>query len=68
MFYMIQPPIFVIILALLLCISGIWGLLLIDAIRKKDKGKKKLFSILVFVTLLPVICFYAYLKFSFYYM
>ena len=68
MFYMIQPPIFVIILALLLCMAGIWGLLLIDAIRKKDNSKKRFFAILIIVTLIPVICFYVYLKISFYYM
>jgi hypothetical protein len=68
MFYMIHPPIVVILFAALLCIAGIWGLLLIDAIRKKDRGKKRLFTILMIVTLLPVLAFYVYLKYSFHYM
>ena len=68
MFYMIHPPIVVILFAALLCIAGIWALLLIDAIRKKDKGKKRFFTILMVVTLLPVLAFYVYLKYVFHYM
>ena len=68
MFYMIHPPIVVILFAALLFIAGIWGLLLVDAIRKKDKGKKRLFTILMVVTLLPVLAFYLYLKYTFHYM
>ena len=68
MFYMIHPPIVVILFAALLFIAGIWGLLLVDAIRKKDEGKKRLFSILMVITLLPVLAFYVYLKYTFRYM